>query len=59
MSTQTIIILLIGLCALASLLEGFACARKAVKQNDKTLSVFAVVIIISGIVLMLCLNSIA
>ena len=58
MSTKTIIILLIGLCALVSLLEGFACARKALKQDDKTLSVFAGVFIISGMVLTLCLSNI-
>ena len=58
MSTKTIIILLIGLCAIVSLLEGFACARKALKQDDKTMSIFAAVFIISGMVLTLCLSNI-
>lgn len=58
MSTQIIIILIIGLCALVSILNGFVCAYKAVKQNDKIMSVFAAVFIISGMVLTLCLSNI-
>lgn len=58
MSTQLFGILLIGLCASISLLQGFVCARKAMKQNDKTLTAFAVVFLVCGVALLLCLNSI-
>ena len=51
-------ILLIGFCACSSLLQGFNCAHKAIKEEDKVLAGFAVVYIICGATLMLCLNSI-
>lgn len=58
MSTQLIGVLFIGFCALISLLEGFYCARKAMKQDDKVLAAFAIVFLVCGAVLMLCLNNI-
>ena len=58
MSTQIIGILFIGFCAFISLLEGFICARKALKQNDKIMAAFAIVYNICGVGLLLCLNSI-
>ena len=58
MNTQLIGVLFIGFCALISLLEGFLCARKALKQNDKVLTAFAVVYFVCGMVLLLCLNNI-
>lgn len=58
MSTQLIGVLFIGFCAFISLLEGFISARKALKQNDKVLAAFAVVFLVCGTVLLLCLNSI-
>ena len=58
MSSQTMGILLIGFCACSSLLQGFNCAHKAIKEEDKVLAGFAVVYIICGATLMLCLNSI-
>ena len=58
MSTQTIGIICIGLCAAISLLQGFISAHKAMKQNDKVLAAFAVVFIVCGIAILLCLNGI-
>lgn len=58
MSTELVGILLIGLCALVSLIQGFNCARRALKQNDNALTVFAVVFLVCGTVLLMCLNNI-
>lgn len=58
MNTQLIGVIFIGLCAFISLLQGFNCARKALKEDDKVLTFFAVVFNLCGIVLLLCLNSI-
>lgn len=58
MSTQLIGVLVIGFCAFISLLEGFITARKSLKQNDKVLAAFAVVYLVCGMVILLCLNSI-
>ena len=58
MSTQLIGILFIGLCSLVSLIQGFNCASRALKQNDKTLTVFAVVFLVCGVALLICLNNI-
>lgn len=58
MTTQLIIILFVGFAAIMAFLEGFICARKALKQSDKVMAVAAVVFIFCGVVLLLCLNSI-
>ena len=58
MSSQIIGILFIGFSACISLLQGLNCARKAMKEGDKVLAVFAVVFNLCGITLLLCLNSI-
>lgn len=58
MSTQLIGVIFIGFSALISLLEGFISARKAMKENDKVMTAFAVVFLVCGTVLLLCLNSI-
>ena len=58
MDTQLIGVIFIGFCAFVSLLEGYLCAHKALKHDDKILATFAIVYNICGIVLLLCLNSI-
>ena len=58
MSTQLIGVILIGFCAFLSLLQGFICARKAMKQRSNALTAFAVVFLGCGVILMLCLCSI-
>ena len=58
MSGKLIVVLLIALCALISLIEGFICAREAMKQNDKVLAIGAAVLYFCGMGLLLCLNSI-
>ena len=58
MSTQLIGVILIGFCAFLSLLQGFICARKAMKQRSNALTAFAVVFLGCGVTLMLCLCSI-
>lgn len=59
MITQLIGILLIGACACISLVEGFYCAHKAMKQNDTVLAVFAFVFHFCGVILLLCLSNAA
>lgn len=58
MSTQLVGVLFIAFCAFISLLQGLNCARKAMKEGDTVLMVFAVVFNLCGIVLLFCLNSI-
>ena len=58
MSTELVGIFLIGLCSVVSLIQGFSCAYRALKKNDNTLTVFAVVFLVCGTVLLICLESI-
>ena len=58
MSTQLIGVILIGFCAFLSLLQGFICARKAMKQRSNAMTAFAVVFLGCGMILVLCLSSI-
>ena len=58
MSTQLIGVILIGFCAFLSLLQGFICARKAMKQRSNAMTAFAVVFLGCGMILMLCLSGI-
>lgn len=58
MSTQLIGFIFIAFCTFISLLEGFVCAHKALKYDDRVLAAFAVVYNLCGIILLLCLNSI-
>lgn len=57
MDSQLISVLFIGLSAFISLLQGFISARKALKENDKVLTAFAVVFLTCGTVLLLFLRS--
>lgn len=58
MSTQLIGVILIGFCAFLSLLQGFICARKAMKQRSNAMTAFAAIFLGCGMILVLCLSSI-